>query len=185
MDLMPFDELNRLEAALPEFFEDGKIKSKEACDSLLDMLEDLFLLSYANGVESANLMLGSDISAEVSDVQDTVDREVAGETWRERVWGYYESGGSVADIVRIAETETHRDYNEAALNTAKRAGAKSKMWVTMLDDRVRETHDYLESMTVPIDSPFYTYDGDSAQAPGGFGLAENNVNCRCTLVFSR
>lgn len=184
MDLMPFDELNRLEAALPEYM-NRETKTKEDLDSLLDMLEDLFLLAYADGVQSANLSLGTDISADLSDVKNTVDKEVAGETWRERVEDYYSNGGSVADIVRIAETETHRDYNEAALNTAKRAGAKSKMWVTMLDDRVRETHDYLESMTVPIDSRFYTYDGDSAQAPGGFGLAENNVNCRCTLVFSR
>ena len=49
MDLMPFDELNRLEAALPEYM-NRENKSKADLDSLLDMLEDLFLLSYANGV---------------------------------------------------------------------------------------------------------------------------------------
>ena len=183
MDLMPFDELNRLEAALPEYM-NRENKSKADLDSLLDMLEDLFLLSYANGVASANLMLGSDISADVSDVQDTVDRKIAGETWRDRVREYFSNGGSVADIVRIAETETHRDYNEAALTTARKAGAKSKTWMTMMDDRVRETHDYLQSMTVGIDEEFYTYDGDHAYAPGGFELAENNVSCRCTLIFS-
>lgn len=183
MDLMPFDELNRLEAALPEYM-NRENKSKADLDSLLDMLEDLFLLSYANGVASANLMLGSDISADVSDVQDTVDRKIAGETWRDRVRDYFSNGGSVADIVRIMETETHRDYNEAALTTARKAGAKSKTWMTMMDDRVRETHDYLQSMTVGIDEDFYTYDGDHASAPGGFELAENNVSCRCTLIFS-
>lgn len=183
MDLMPFDELNRLEAALPEYM-NRENKSKADLDSLLDMLEDLFLLSYANGVASANLMLGSDISADVSDVQDTVDRKIAGETWRDRVREYFSNGGSVADIVRIMETETHRDYNEAALTTARKAGAKSKTWMTMMDDRVRETHDYLQSMTVGIDEDFYTYDGDHASAPGGFELAENNVSCRCTLIFS-
>ena len=183
MDLMPFDELNRLEAALPEYM-NRENKSKADLDSLLDMLEDLFLLSYANGVASANLMLGSDISADVSDVQDTVDRKIAGETWRDRVREYFSNGGSVADIVRIMETETHRDYNEAALTTARKAGAKSKTWMTMMDDRVRETHDYLQSMTVGIDEEFYTYDGDHAYAPGGFELAENNVSCRCTLIFS-
>ena len=183
MDLMPFDELNRLEAALPEYM-NRENKSKADLDSLLDMLEDLFLLSYANGVASANLMLGADISADVSDVQDTVDRKIAGETWRDRVREYFSNGGSVADIVRIMETETHRDYNEAALTTARKAGAKSKTWMTMMDDRVRETHDYLQSMTVGIDEEFYTYDGDHAYAPGGFELAENNVSCRCTLIFS-
>lgn len=183
MDLMPFDELNRLEAALPEYM-DRENKTQADLDSLLDMLEDLFLLAYANGVESANLMLGSELSADVADVQDTVDRKIAGETWRDRVRDYYSNGGSVADIVRVMETETHRDYNEAALTTARKAGAKTKTWMTMMDDRVRETHDYLQSMTVGIDEEFYTYDGDHAYVPGGFELAENNVSCRCTLIFS-
>lgn len=180
---MPFDELNRLEAALPGYM-NRENKSEADLDSLLDMLEDLFLLSYANGVASANLMLGSDISADVSDVKDTVDRKIAGETWRDRVRDYYSNGGTEADIVRVMETETHRDYNEAALTTARKAGAKSKTWMTMMDDRVRETHDYLQSMTVGIDEEFFTYDGDHAYAPGGFELAENNVSCRCFLVFS-
>ena len=34
------------------------------------------------------------------------------------------------------------------------------------------------------DDYFYTYDGDHASAPGLFELAENNVNCRCELLFS-
>lgn len=180
---MPFDELNRLEAALSDRFPDGTVK-KEDLDEILDMMEDLFLLAYANGVESVNVSLGADVSADVSDVQDTIDREIAGETWRDRVEDYFSNGGSVADIVRIMETEMHRDYNEAALTTARKAGAKSKTWMTMLDDRVRETHDYLQSMTVGIDEEFYTYDGDHAYVPGGFELAENNVNCRCILTFS-
>ena len=180
---MPFDELNRLEAALPEYM-NRENKSKTDLDSLLDMLEDLFLLAYANGVESVNVSMSADISADVSDVQDTVDREIAGETWRERVADYFLNGGTAADIVRVMETEMHRDYNEAALQAARKAGAKTKTWMTMMDDRVRETHDYLQSMTVGIDEDFYTYDGDHASAPGMFGLAENNVNCRCLLTFS-
>ncbi len=183
MDLMPFDELNRLEAALPEYM-NRENKSKADLDSLLDMLEDLFLLSYANGVASANLMLGSDISADVSDVQDTVDRKIAGETWRDRVREYFSNGGSVADIVRIMETETHRDYNEAALTTARKAGAKSKTWMTMQDPRVRDAHVPLQSVTVPIDGTFVTWDGYETQAPGMFGVPELDVNCRCTLIFS-
>lgn len=87
-------------------------------------------------------------------------------------------------IVRIAETESHRIANKAALDTAKYAGATKKTWATMLDDRVRESHDYLEGMTVDIDEDFFTFDGDHAPAPGLFETAENNVNCRCELLFS-
>ena len=54
----------------------------------------------------------------------------------------------------------------------------------MADEKVRDTHQYLELMTVDIDEDFYTYDGDHASAPGMFELAQNNVNCRCELLFS-
>lgn len=94
-------------------------------------------------------------------------------------------GVSLPDaIIRIADTEMHRIANQAALDTAKYAGAKYKTWATMLDDKVRDTHDYLEGMTVGIDEDFYTYDGDHAPAPGLFELPENSINCRCELIFS-
>ena len=54
----------------------------------------------------------------------------------------------------------------------------------MMDDKVRDTHSYLQSKKVPIGEEFFTYDGDSALYPGGFKSAENNVNCRCFLTYS-
>ena len=181
--ILPFDELNRFEATLRERFADGKLV-KEDEEDIIDEMLDLFLLAYAKGNSVTNANLSSDWMPTVDDVMKVVDERVAGKTWRERVEEYFSSGGSVDDLVRIAETETHRDANTAAYETAKKAGATSKTWVTMLDDRVRETHDYLEGMTVGIDEDFYTYDGDHASAPGLFELAENNVNCRCELLFS-
>ena len=87
-------------------------------------------------------------------------------------------------IIRILETEMHRDANEAALETARHAGAKSKTWITMMDDKVRDTHDYLLGVTVGIDDEFYTYDGSHAPAPGMFGVPEEDCNCRCELEFA-
>ena len=145
---------------------------------------DLFLLAYAKGNAVTNANLSCDWMPTVDDVMKVVDERVAGKTWRERVEEYFSSGGSVDDLVRIAETETHRDANTAALDTAKYAGAKSKTWVTMADERVRDSHQYLEGMTVGIDEDFYTYDGDHAPAPGLFELPENSINCRCELIFS-
>ena len=113
-----------------------------------------------------------------------VDEKVAGRNWKERVEDYFSNGGAGDDLIRIAETETHRIANTAALDTAKKAGAKSTTWVTMMDDRVRETHDYLEGETVGIDEEFYTWDGAHAPAPGMFGVPEEDCNCRCELLFS-
>ena len=181
--ILPFDELNRFDASLRERFADGKL-AKEDEEDIIDEMLDLFLLAYAMGNSVTNENLSSDWTPPVDDVMKVIDAKAAGKTWRERVEEYFANGGSVDDIVRIAETETHRDANTAALDTAKKAGAKNKTWVTMMDDRVRETHDYLEGMMVGINEDFYTYDGDHASAPGLFELAENNVNCRCELLFS-
>ena len=184
--ILPLDELNRLNTEIRERFgkESLQKRDKREEEDIIDELLDLFLLAYAMGNSVTNDNLSSNYAPSVEDVMKVVDAEVAGKTWRERVEDYFANGGTGEDIARIADTETHRIANAAALNTAKQAGATNKTWVTMLDDRVRETHDYLEGMTVGIDEDFYTYDGDHASAPGLFELAENNVNCRCELLFS-
>lgn len=188
--VLPFDELNSLEDRLKAMFPDGKLVNadgnfvKSDLYDVIDMMLDLFLLAYAQGNSVTNANLSSDWTPNVDDVMKIVDEKVAGKTWRERVEDYFANGGSVDDLVRIAETEMHRDANTAALDTAKKAGAKSKTWLTMMDDKVRESHEYLLGQTVGIDEDFYTYDGDHASAPGLFSLAENNVNCRCELIFS-
>jgi len=184
--ILPFDELNRFDSEIRERFGKESLQKRDKRDEedIIDELLDLFLLAYAMGNSVTNDNLSSDYTPDVDDVMKVVDAKVAGKTWRERVEDYFANGGTGEDIARIADTEMHRIANTAALDTAKYAGARNKTWVTMLDDRVRDTHDYLEGETVGIDDDFYTYDGDHASAPGLFELAENNVNCRCELLFS-
>ena len=57
----------------------------------------------------------------------------------------------------------------------------TKTWFTMRDEVVRDTHNYLESQSIPLEEEFFTYDGDHAPYPGQFTKAENNVNCRCIV----
>ena len=184
--ILPLDELNRMDSEIRERFgkESLQKRDKREEEDIIDELLDLFLLAYAMGNSVTNDNLSSDYAPSVDDVMKVVDAKVAGKTWRERVEEYFANGGTGEDIARIADTETHRIANTAALDAAKYAGASSKTWITMLDDRVRDTHDYLEGETVGINDDFYTYDGDHASAPGLFELAENNVNCRCELLFS-
>ena len=184
--ILPMDELNRVDSEIRERFGDETLekRDKREEEDIIDELLDLFLLAYAMGNSVTNDNLSSDYAPSVDDVMKVVDAEVAGKTWRKRVEEYFSNGGTGADIARIADTEMHRIANTAALETAKRSGAKSKTWITMLDDRVRDTHDYLEGVTVGIDDDFITYDGDRASAPGLFSLASNNVNCRCELLFN-
>ena len=187
--ILPFDELNKFSSCLRQRYPSGKLlppkdsKEQDDYEDTLDEMLDLFLLSYTTANSLINEGLMSDWKAELDEVMETVDKKVAGKTWRERVSEYFENGGSVEDLTRIAETETHRIANESALRTAVKAGATTKQWLTMLDDKVRDTHSPLEGQTIPIDAEFYTWDGDKAQAPGLFEYPENNVNCRCELRF--
>lgn len=183
--ILPIDEINVLEQRLKVYFDaDGHIKSRKDCEDIIDELLDLYLLALAEAVQAVNEQFGTDIEPSAQEIQETVYRPIEGATWRDRVLAWYASGGTLADILRIAETEMTRIGNESALGVAVKAGATEKTWLTMLDDRVRDTHTYLESVTVPIDARFYTWDGDSAQAPGGFAKAENNCGCRCELRFN-
>lgn len=184
MDLVPFDELNKFEDGLSIHFDaEGKIASKKDAEDIIDEMFELLLLSTAHGMEAVNADLGSDISLSADDAIGIVDTRIEGKTWRDRVMGYYESGGDIYDIRRIAETESHRDANAAAFETALRAGATEKIWNTMLDDRVRDTHQYLEGVSAPMDGSFYSFKGGETLYPGQWGIAEEDINCRCYLTF--
>ena len=191
MTILPVDEINAFEDRLKVHFTDegkGRIKSRQDAEDIIDELLDLFLLSYANGATATNTELGTAVMPSVDAVDAAVYAPVAGETWRDRVMGYFDSGGTLYDIRRIAETDATRIYNQGAVDAVVANGLQDstlKRWRTMGDDRVRDTHDYLEGMEVPFGSRFYTYDGDSADYPGGFSLPENNVNCRCIVEVIR
>ena len=184
--ILPFDELNSvaddIRAKIAKT--DGKL-AKEDEEDIIDELLDLFLLAYATGNGVTNDNLSSSWKPTVDEVMDTVDAKVAGKTWEERVRDYAENGGTADDIVRIAETETHRIANEAALNTARKAGATSKTWHCIMLPTSRDTHVYLNGVTAPIDGVFYSFKGGSTQFPGQWGIAEEDVNCLCWLTFDK
>ena len=181
--ILPFDELNSFEASLRERFADGKLV-KEDEEDIIDEMLDLFLLAYAQGNSITSDTLSFDWTPSVNDAMEVIDKEVAGKTWRQRVEEYFASGGSVDDLVRIAETETHRDANAAAYETAKKAGATKKTWHCMMLPTSRDTHIYLNGVTAPIDGEFYSFNGGKTQFPGQWGIAEEDVNCLCWLTYS-
>lgn len=90
----------------------------------------------------------------------------------------------------VLDTEFHRMYNGGGFDRAAEVEREDgervyKVWRTMRDLRVRDTHSPLEGIIVPRNALFHTWDGDSAYYPGGFRLAENNVNCRCRVSYKR
>lgn len=163
-----------------------------------DTIFELITMGYVYGIEVAGLDLETDLPVSADRMRQVADAPTKGETFRDRMATHfreYENTGDAETLINqlsvIAETETHR-----AINTGGQDGADEfvsthpnsnvyKTWFTAGDERVRDTHDYLEGASVPYDARFYTYDGDSARFPGDFVLPNNNINCRCILRYSQ
>ena len=178
---LPIDELNVLTEDIAQLQAADLLTPDRAVDIVLDLL----VMAYVYGIDAFNADFGTSIEPNTDEMIRSVYKPIAGETFEQRV-RQYAGDGKVYDIARVADTEMHRVYNEGAFYAAQQSGLNlEKRWATMLDDRVRDTHYYLEGVTVPMNAYFYTYDGDSALYPGGFIYPQNNVNCRCVIEYIR
>lgn len=181
MTILPIDEINALNERLKPHFEDegkGKIKSEEDAKAIIDDLFDLYLLAYAMGVNS----VGSE-PPPLETVLDTIYKPIAGKTWEDRVWDYYNDGGTLSDITRIASTEAHRDANAAAYDAAVAVGKTTKVWHCAMLDTSRDDHIWLDGVSAPLDGYFYAPGGERTLYPGEWGVAEQDVNCLCWLTY--
>lgn len=195
--LISQDELSVIRERLQADFALPVEERKKLLDDRIDEILDMLLMQYIYGNEDANEMLGYvngvvelPYSVDEESLKSAVFKEISGKDWEKRVRGYYESeSGTPDDIVRVIETDSHRIYNDAIFNVGERANNDMpgvyKTWETMLDERVREMHEELQSVRIPIGERFYTSDGDSAMYPGDFSLPQNVINCRCYLSISR
>jgi len=86
----------------------------------------------------------------------------------------------------IARTEAGRVRSMArqeAQTKAEEAGVKlMKQWVATLDERTRDSHADMDGQIVGIDEEFESPDGNTAPQPRMFGVAEEDINCRCDTV---
>ena len=180
---MNWDELNLLRSSAYDLLQEYRQNhDRKAVDHWCDYMEFVLCLVYAYGWKDAEEIVGIVPFRDGLD-DKAVNLEIDGETYRDRIVQQLDED-SLAGVLRIIETEAHRDYNTGVYDAGKESGVEvRKTWATMMDERVRDTHSYLEGMTVGFDDKFYTYDGDSARFPGDFSLPENNVNCRCGIVL--
>ena len=185
-NVLRWDELNILKHDAETFIRQAEKRkpTAEEMDRWLGYMEYVLCLIYDYGWKDAEQIIG--IVPFKDNLDDkAVNLEIAGETFRDRIKTQVDDL-SEEGILRIIETESHRDYNTGVYDAAKQSGKKvMKQWQTMQDGRVRDTHSYLQSAMVNLDDKFYTFDGDSALYPGGFELPENNVNCRCWIVLAK
>ena len=83
----------------------------------------------------------------------------------------------------IARTETVRVANFATQEGMQQAGVPEKEWLSSRDERVRDHHLSLDSVTVPTQGEFVSPEtGATAQHPGDFGRPVDDIQCRCIIV---
>ena len=83
---------------------------------------------------------------------------------------------------RIARTEVHNAAAFARLEGYKQSGiVPKKKWHATLDARVRDNHRKLHNKVVGIDEVFKLR-GLRTQGPGQFGVAKEDINCRCAVL---
>lgn len=186
-----FDELDILRERLNADYSLGTEQRKLFRDDRIDEILDMLIMAYVFGTEDADEELTVMVEVNTDEMYRSVWREIAGRNWEQRIREYFDDpNGTVDDIIRVVETDANRIYNDAVLNVGTKVSERdgvsvTKTWNTMLDDRVRDTHEYIESVTVPINERFYTFDGDSARYPGDFADPQNNINCRCSITLNR
>lgn len=134
--------------------------------------------------------LGEDVSYLKKSIRAELSRGIAnGLTWAEMAAHIAHGMNSpfhkaMNKAMRISRTEGHRIQNRAQmdmLNKAKENGADVvKQWISTLDDRTRESHKVLDGQIREIED-YFEVNGHKAKYPGGFGVASEDIHCRCCM----
>ncbi|MBN6206292.1 hypothetical protein JYK21_07495 [Ralstonia pickettii] len=93
---------------------------------------------------------------------------------------------SYKQAFRIARTEGARVQSRTKQRSyveAKKKGVDlKKKWLSTLDKVTRDSHQYLDGQVVEIEEQFETKDGYKADGPRLFGVASEDIHCRCTTT---
>lgn len=204
MKLATIDELTVLAERIIAETED--LPEEQKRKKVIDEVYEILVIAYILGVdrvqtqdienrpytapESAELQQTENVPYDTESLYNALYRSVGGMTFEERITKRIKDGTLDKETLkRILETDYHRmeetgAYDRAMAYAKETGQTPYKVWQTMEDDRVRDTHWDIQDVEVPMDGRFYTYDGDSARFPGDFDLPENNISCRCWLGYT-
>ncbi len=92
--------------------------------------------------------------------------------------------------LRIIRTEGHRVQNAASLIATDKAKSAvedlgiemTKVWVATLDGRTRDDHRHMDGQEADENGLFHFPSGGTTEGPGLSGIAEEDINCRCTTI---
>lgn len=89
--------------------------------------------------------------------------------------------------LRIVRTETGRMRSESRQKAYEELYEEfgiviRKRWVSALDEHTRSSHRHLDGQVVDFDEEFTSSSGAKALAPKLFGVASEDINCRCRTI---
>lgn len=186
MNLMPFDELNVIRNDIVQMRANGK-SLKDRKRDVIDRIMEFLIVAYMDGCYQVNYDLDLQLEPDEDKMYEVINQEVDGRTYEDRISEYCDTD-DIESIMRVADTEMHRTYNTGAFDTATTASDNGrpigKRWRTREDDRVRDTHDYMNGQfRSGLNDYFYSSSGAMAQHPGGFGVPEEDCGCRCYVEY--
>lgn len=180
-----FDELHILTSA--SYLTAAELNLTSKINQIADDMLSFLIRAYQKGVQSASEMLAHDADVDIAKMREAIYMVIDGKTFEDRIADHV-TAGDTGRLDSLADSEYHRVYNAGVYDGGQQIRESTglgviKHWYTVGDDKVRETHEYLEGRTVALDEEFYTFDNDHAAYPGLFKKVENNANCRCTVTL--
>lgn len=85
------------------------------------------------------------------------------------------------EALRAVHEGNHAMFQQAFQDGTLQPGGVIQEWNTALDERVRGSHSAMHGQTVPANELFTSGAGNRTQYPGGFGIAEEDIQCRCSV----
>ena len=131
--------------------------------------------------------LGEDVGSLQKRIASSISRGIATSDSYENIARNiaHDSNVGFNNAMRIARTEGHRIHSNSAHDAqlaAKDAGADIvKQWDSTMDGKTRTTHRLLDGQIREVEEPFLM-GNKKAMYPSGFGVPEEDINCRCALL---
>lgn len=97
-----------------------------------------------------------------------------------RVEAVFEDASNVRGPT-IGDTLATKITGFASLEATKQGEFSKKKWLSTRDGHVRDTHRSLDRQIVRTDEKFVSPSGAQADHPGAFGVAKEDINCRCAM----